>query len=209
MMRARSARTKRAFDLVVAVPVWALSLPVQAIVALSVRIALGAPVLFRQIRPGLHGAPFELVKFRTMLEADPARGRADDASRMTGLGRWLRATSLDELPTLWAVIRGDMSLVGPRPLLTVYLSRYSSEQARRHEARPGITGLAQVSGRNALSWEDKFRLDVEYVDTHTLRGDIRILAATVRSVFAREGITEEGVATASEFRGTTEQGTES
>jgi lipopolysaccharide/colanic/teichoic acid biosynthesis glycosyltransferase len=186
--------------------VWTLSLPIQAAVALSVRTALGKPVLFRQVRPGLHGEPFELVKFRTLHEIDPERGRVNDADRMTSLGRWLRATSLDELPTLWNVIRGDMSLVGPRPLLMSYLPRYSAEQARRHEVKPGITGLAQVSGRNALTWEDKFRFDVEYVDGHTILGDVRILAATVRSVFVREGIVADGAATAHEFRGTSDPG---
>ncbi len=199
-------RVKRAFDLAIALPAWTLSLPIQAVVALSVRIALGKPVLFRQLRPGLHGEPFELVKFRTLHEIDPERGRMNDADRMTRLGRWLRATSLDELPTLWNVIRGDMSLVGPRPLLMSYLPRYSAEQARRHEVKPGITGLAQVSGRNALTWEDKFRFDVEYVDGHTILGDVRILAATVRSVFIREGIAADGAATAHEFRGTIDPG---
>ena len=198
-------RAKRVFDLAIALPVWTLSLPVQGVVALSIRLALGKPVLFRQLRPGLHGEPFELVKFRTLLEIDPERGRVDDADRMTRLGRWLRATSLDELPTLWNVIRGDMSMVGPRPLLMRYLPRYSAEQARRHEVRPGITGLAQVSGRNALTWEEKFRFDVEYVDTHTIAGDLRILAATVRSVFVREGIVADGAATAHEFLGSDER----
>lgn len=200
------ARAKRAFDLAIALPVALVSLPAQGLVALAVRVALGTPVLFRQTRPGLNGAPFELVKFRTMLTPDPLRGRVEDSERMTPLGHWLRATSLDELPTLWNVIHGDMSIVGPRPLLMSYLSRYSPEQARRHEVRPGITGLAQASGRNALSWEEKFRLDVEYVDHHTLRGDLRLLVATVRSVFAREGISAAGVPTAIEFRGSHEQG---
>ena len=194
-------RAKRIFDLAISLPIWTLSLPLQGVVALAIRFALGKPVLFRQLRPGLHGEPFELVKFRTLLEIDPERGLVDDADRMTRLGRWLRSTSLDELPTLWNVVKGDMSLVGPRPLLMRYLPRYSAEQARRHEVRPGITGLAQVSGRNALTWEEKFRFDVEYVDTHTLGGDLRILAATVRSVFVREGISADGAATAHEFLG--------
>lgn len=205
-----SPRAKRALDLTLAVPAAVLSLPVQAAVALAVRATLGSPVLFRQTRPGLHGAPFELVKFRTMLPPGPDREGdvSRDAERMTRLGRWLRSTSLDELPTLWNVVRGDMSLVGPRPLLMQYLERYTPEQARRHEVRPGITGLAQVSGRNGLSWEEKFRLDVEYVDHHSVPGDLRIIAATLRSVFAREGISADGAATAHEFRGTEAPGAE-
>ncbi|MDO8108515.1 sugar transferase [Isoptericola sp. b441] len=201
-----SSRAKRAFDLAVAIPAAILTLPLQGVVALAVLARLGRPVLFRQRRPGLHGEPFELVKFRTMLPKPPEADGDDlaDAERMTTLGRRLRSTSLDELPTLWNVVRGDMSLVGPRPLLMQYLPRYTPEQARRHEVRPGITGLAQVSGRNALSWEEKFRLDVEYVDHHTLAGDLRILGATVRSVVVRDGIAAEGSPTAHEFRGTTQ-----
>ena len=192
---------KRALDLVVTLPAAVLSLPVQAVVAVAVRLSLGTPVLFRQERPGLHGEPFTMVKFRTMRDADPSVGIDHDAARLTRLGRFLRATSLDELPSLWNVVRGDMSLVGPRPLLTRYLERYSPEQARRHNVRPGLTGLAQVSGRNALTWERKLALDVEYVDHHTLRGDLRILAATVGKVVRREGITGEGSATMTEFMG--------
>ena len=201
MTSGRGDRAKRAFDLAIAVPALVLTMPVQAIAALAIRRFLGRPVLFRQTRPGLHGEPFELVKFRTMSEIDAARGRVDDASRMTPLGRWLRATSIDELPTLWNVVRGELSLVGPRPLLMRYLDRYSPEQARRHEVRPGITGLAQISGRNALSWGDKFRLDVEYVDHHTLLRDLRILLTTVATVLRRDGIRGDGAATASEYRG--------
>ena len=193
---------KRAFDVAIAVPLLVLTLPIQAATALAIRGRLGGPVLFRQVRPGLHGKPFELVKFRTMLNADPGLGLVDDASRMTSLGRWLRATSIDELPTLWNIIRGDMSVVGPRPLLMTYLERYSPSQARRHEVRPGLTGPAQISGRNALSWEDKFRLDVEYVDHHTLRGDLGIVLATVTSVLRRDGISAAGEETMSEFMGT-------
>jgi lipopolysaccharide/colanic/teichoic acid biosynthesis glycosyltransferase len=199
-------RAKRAFDLTVAVMFFAVTLPIQTATALAIRTRLGRPVLFRQSRPGLHGEPFEIVKFRTLLPEDPGRGWTDDASRMTTFGRFLRATSLDELPTLWNIIRGDMSLVGPRPLLMRYLERYSPEQARRHEARPGLTGLAQVSGRNGLSWEDKFRLDVEYVDHHTLVGDLRILISTGKSVLTRDGISAPGEATMSEFLGTDDQG---
>jgi len=194
-------RAKRALDIAIAVPLFVLTLPLQAAAALAIRIRLGSPVLFRQTRPGLHGEPFEMVKFRTMLPEDPTRGRVDEASRMTPLGHWLRATSIDELPTVWNVVRGDLSLVGPRPLLMRYLARYSPEQARRHEVRPGLTGLAQVSGRNGLSWEDKFRLDVQYVDHHSLVGDLRILRDTVRSVVQRDGISAEGQATMSEFLG--------
>jgi lipopolysaccharide/colanic/teichoic acid biosynthesis glycosyltransferase len=193
---------KRLFDLVVSVPAFVISLPIQAVVAVVVVAKLGRPVLFRQQRPGLHGEPFEMVKFRTMLPEDPALGLVDDASRVTPLGHWLRATSLDELPTLWNIVRGHMSLVGPRPLLMQYLERYSPEQARRHEVRPGLTGLAQVSGRNGLGWEDKFRLDVHYVDHHTFVGDLKIIRDTVRSVVRRDGISAEGEATMSEFLGT-------
>jgi lipopolysaccharide/colanic/teichoic acid biosynthesis glycosyltransferase len=195
-------RAKRAFDLAVALVLFVLTLPIQAATALAVRARLGSPVLFRQTRPGLHGEPFEMVKFRTMLDVDPEAGLIDDASRMTPLGHWLRATSLDELPTLWSIIRGDMSLVGPRPLLMRYIERYSPEQARRHEVRPGLTGLAQISGRNALSWEDKFRLDVEYVDHHTFVGDLLIMRGTVRSVARRDGIAAVGEVTMPEFLGT-------
>jgi len=194
-------RAKRAFDLAIAGLLFVFTLPIQAATALAIRIRLGSPVLFKQSRPGLHGKPFKMVKFRTMLPEDPARGMVDDASRMTGLGQFLRSASLDELPTLWNIIRGDMSLVGPRPLLVRYLERYSPSQARRHEVRPGLTGLAQVSGRNALSWEDKFRLDVEYVDHHTLMGDLKIIRDTVRSVANRDGIAAEGDATMPEFLG--------
>ena len=192
---------KRGFDLVVASLVLVLTLPLQLATAIAIRVRLGRPVIFRHTRPGLHGQPFELLKFRTMSNVDPARGLVDDASRMTPFGLWLRATSLDELPSLWNVVRGDLSLVGPRPLMMSYLERYSTEQARRHDVRPGITGLAQISGRNALSWDDKFRLDVQYVDQHTFVGDLKILVGTVRSVVTREGISQDGETTSSEFMG--------
>lgn len=195
-------RAKRTFDLTIAIPLFVLTLPIQAVTGLVIRVRLGTPVLFKQTRPGLHGEPFEIVKFRTMLDIDPALGLVEDASRMTPLGRWLRATSVDELPTLWNIIRGHMSLVGPRPLLVRYLERYSPKQARRHEVRPGLTGLAQVSGRNGLSWEDKLRLDVEYVDHHTILGDLKIIRDSILSVARREGISAEGEATMSEFLGT-------
>jgi len=194
-------RVKRALDIAIAVPLFILTLPIQAVTVLAIRVRLGSPVLFRQRRPGLHGEPFVMIKFRTMQKVDPAQGLVDDASRMTPLGHRLRATSLDELPTLWNIIRGDISLVGPRPLLMQYLDRYSAEQARRHEVRPGLTGLAQVSGRNALSWEEKFRLDVKYVDHHSLFGDLKILLATLRSVVRRDGISAAGEATMPEFLG--------
>lgn len=194
--------SKRAFDLLLTLPVFLVSLPVQAVVALVVRSRLGHPVLFRQQRPGLGGEPFEMVKFRTMLDPDPARGLVDDVDRLTSLGRVLRATSLDELPSLWNIVRGDMSLVGPRPLLMRYLPLYSAEQARRHDVRPGLTGLAQISGRNALTWERKFELDVEYVDSHTLLGDVKILLATVGKVLRRDGIAAADSVTMPEFTGT-------
>ncbi|MGZ4556275.1 MAG: sugar transferase [Mycobacteriaceae bacterium] len=196
-----SYRFKRPLDLALAIILCVLSLPIQAMVAMLVRMRLGSPVIFRQARPGAGGEPFELRKFRTMRPIDPSRGWVDDASRMTPFGAWLRSTSLDELPTLWNVVRGDMSLVGPRPLLTQYLDRYTPEQARRHEVRPGMTGLAQVSGRNALTWEQKFALDVRYVDTQSLLLDIRILLKTVLSVLRRDGIQAEGHVTMDEFQG--------
>jgi sugar transferase EpsL len=193
---------KRAIDIVVAgLGLLALS-PVMLLVAVAVRLGIGPGVVFRQRRPGLHGAPFTLLKFRTMADARDARGRLlPDAERLTPLGRFLRSTSLDELPELVNVLRGDMSLVGPRPLLTEYLERYSSEQMRRHEVKPGITGWAQVNGRNALTWERKFALDVWYVDNRSLSLDLKILAMTLRAVLRREGINEPGQATAREFLG--------
>lgn len=201
----RAARTtKRALDLVVAVPVAVVTAPVQVLTALAVRVTLGTPVLFRQARPGLDGRPFTLVKFRTMLRPDQA-GTTDDAARLTPVGRFLRATSLDELPTLLNVIRGDMSLVGPRPLLVEYLDRYTPAQARRHEVRPGLTGLAQVNGRNEQTWDERLRLDVEYVDTWTVAGDLRILARTLGAVLRREGISASGHATMPLFTGVTDR----
>jgi lipopolysaccharide/colanic/teichoic acid biosynthesis glycosyltransferase len=176
--------------------------PVMAVLALLIRRRMGSPVLFRQTRPGLGGKPFLMLKFRTMRDAHDAQGRPlADTERLTRLGRVLRETSLDELPELWNVLRGEMSLVGPRPLLMQYLPLYSPEQARRHEAKPGITGWAQVNGRNALSWEDKFRLDVWYVEHQSLLLDLKILFLTLAKVFRREGISQEGEATAAPFRG--------
>lgn len=192
---------QRAVDVFVAVVGLALLSPLLLILAMLVGMALGRPVLFRQPRPGRHGRPFTLAKFRTMLDVDPERGLVSDSDRMTKLGRLLRATSLDELPTLWNVLRGDMSLVGPRPLLLHYLERYTPEQARRHLVRPGVTGLAQVRGRNALSWEDKFALDVWYVDNRSLPLNARICAETVLTVLRRDGISAAGVVTMPEFMG--------
>lgn len=196
-----TARLKRCLDLGLAVPALIVSLPVQAVIAIAVAVKLGRPVLFRQVRPGFLGQPFELVKFRTMRPVDEGRGWVDDASRMTPFGRSLRATSLDELPTLWNIVRGHMSLVGPRPLLVRYLDLYNPDQARRHDVRPGLTGLAQISGRNSISWEEKFRLDVEYVDRQSISLDVSVMLATVVAVLRREGISAKGQATMPEFQG--------
>ncbi len=189
---------KRAFDVCVAALGLVLLSPVLAAIALLVRCTLGSPIVFRQQRPGLGARPFTLYKFRTMRQAGPG---VSDADRMTRLGMRLRSTSLDELPELWNVLRGDMSLVGPRPLLMQYLPLYTPEQARRHEVRPGITGWAQVNGRNAISWKEKFRLDVWYVDHQSFWLDLRILARTVWRVLSREGISEPGQATMTFFEG--------
>ena len=176
--------------------------PVLAVVALLVRVFLGSPVLFRQERPGQEEKSFVMSKFRTMTNRTDSSGELlPDTERLTGFGRFLRSTSLDELPELWNVVRGDMSLVGPRPLLVEYLPLYSVEQARRHEVRPGVTGLAQVRGRNALSWQEKFELDVWYVDNHSARLDLTILLWTIKSVFSRSGINPQGSATMPPFTG--------
>jgi len=192
---------KRAFDLVVVLltaPFW---VPVMLVLALLVRVKLGSPVLFRQQRPGRGRAIFEMTKFRTMTDARDAAGNLrPDAERLTPFGRMLRSSSLDELPELFNVLKGEMSLVGPRPLLVQYLPRYSPRQARRHEVPPGITGLAQVKGRNAISWEEKFEWDVTYVETRSLALDLRILLATVGKVLRRDGISAQGDATMPEFR---------
>lgn len=193
---------KRLLDTTLAAVALMLLAAPLCVLAMVVRHKLGAPVLFRQVRPGLHGRPFEMLKFRTMTDARDEQGvPLPDAMRLTPLGRWLRATSLDELPELWNVLKGDMSLVGPRPLLMEYLPLYSAEQARRHEVRPGITGWAQVNGRNAVSWEDKFRMDVWYVDHRSIWLDIKILWLTVRKVLAREGISAANEATMRKFTG--------
>ncbi|MBB6097848.1 lipopolysaccharide/colanic/teichoic acid biosynthesis glycosyltransferase [Deinobacterium chartae] len=200
--RAHGDRLKRALDVVASALGLLLLAPLMVGVALLVRLQMGSPVIFRQVRPGLHGRPFAMYKFRTMRDATDPQGRPlPDSERLTSLGRFLRATSLDELPELFNVLRGEMSLVGPRPLLMEYLELYTPEQARRHEVRPGITGWAQVNGRNALSWEEKFALDVWYVDHHNFWLDLKILWLTVIKVFRREGISAAGDATMPRFTG--------
>jgi lipopolysaccharide/colanic/teichoic acid biosynthesis glycosyltransferase len=194
---------KRAFDIFAAAVGLLLLFPVIATVAWLVRCKLGSPVMFRQTRPGIDGKPFEMIKFRTMLNATDAQGKPlQDSERLTPFGHLLRSTSLDELPELWNVLRGDMSLVGPRPLLMEYLPLYSPEQYRRHEVRPGVTGWAQVNGRNALSWEEKFRLDIWYVDNRSFLLDLKIIVLTVKKVFIRDGINADGEVTVSKFTGT-------
>jgi len=193
---------KRICDFVLALVALVVLSPVLLVVAWQIGRKLGSPVLFRQIRPGLDGRPFEMIKFRTMRDAVDAHGAPlPDAERMTSFGNFLRSASLDELPELWNVLKGEMSLVGPRPLLMEYLPLYSSEQARRHDLRPGVTGWAQVNGRNALSWEEKFRLDVWYVDHQSFWLDLKILMLTVKKVFVREGISAAGEATMPRFTG--------
>jgi lipopolysaccharide/colanic/teichoic acid biosynthesis glycosyltransferase len=193
---------QRTFDFIVALVCLALLALPMLCLAWVIRTRLGSPVLFRQVRPGLCGVPFEMIKFRTMTDARGSDGQLlPDAQRLTPLGQWLRSSSLDELPELWNVLRGDMSLVGPRPLLMDYLPLYTPEQARRHEVRPGITGWAQVNGRNAISWEEKFRLDVWYVDHRSFWLNLRILALTGKKVLRREGINGQGEATMSRFTG--------
>jgi len=177
--------------------------PLFILLIILIRIRMGSPVFFRQIRPGKEGVPFQLIKFRSMrTEFEGDKGLHPDAARLTPLGRKLRASSLDELPELWNVLKGDMSLVGPRPLLSEYLPLYSPEQRRRHEVRPGLTGWAQINGRNELSWEQKFALDVWYIDNQTLWLDLKIIALTIKSVLTRDGISAEGEATMQKFRGT-------
>lgn len=193
---------KRLFDVVVSLCGLMLLAPLVAIVAWLVRRNLGSPVFFRQVRPGLNGKPFEMVKFRTMLDAVDGSGNPlPDSDRMTPFGRFLRSSSLDELPELWNVLKGDMSLVGPRPLLLEYLPLYTAEQHRRHEVRPGVTGWAQVNGRNALKWDEKFELDLWYVENRSLWLDLKILILTVKKVLVRDGISADGEATAAKFAG--------
>lgn len=200
-------RSKRLFDLVVSLLLLILLSPILLLIALLIWITQGSPVIFRQQRPGYLGKPFICYKFRTMSDRRDQNGHLlPDEQRLTRLGKFLRSTSLDELPELFNVLRGEMSLVGPRPLLMQYLERYTPEQARRHEMLPGITGWAQVNGRNALSWEEKFRLDVWYVDHWSFWLDLKILALTVIKVLRREGISSEGYATAPEFMGSSAEG---
>lgn len=193
---------KRLFDFLVALCAILTLLPVFIIVALLIRFKLGSPILFTQDRPGLHGKVFKMMKFRSMLDAKDSKGSVlPDDQRMTKFGLLLRSTSLDELPGLFNVLKGDMSLVGPRPLLVQYLPLYSSEQARRHNVRPGITGWAQINGRNAISWDEKFKLDVWYVDNQSFWLDFKILLLTIKKVFVREGISADGHVTIEPFRG--------
>ena len=193
---------KRLFDIIGATTALVVLSPVYAATAYKVSKNLGAPVLFRQIRPGLYGKPFEMIKFRSMKDDIDADGNPlEDGARLTSFGKALRNTSLDELPELWNVIKGDMSLVGPRPLLMEYLPLYNDEQARRHDVRPGITGYAQVNGRNAIGWDERFALDTWYVDNQSLWLDIKILFKTVKKVIIKDGISAEGEATMSKFMG--------
>lgn len=195
---------KRLIDLTASGAALVALSPVLAVTAYKVKKDLGSPVLFKQTRPGLNGKPFEMIKFRTMKDATDKQGNLlPDSERLTPFGQKLRSTSLDELPELWNVLKGDMSLVGPRPLLMEYLPLYNSEQARRHNVRPGVTGYAQVNGRNAISWEEKFKLDTWYVDNQSLWLDIKILAKTVKQVLIKDGISAVGEATMSKFTGST------
>ncbi len=194
---------KRTIDIIVSVIGLLILSPVLVILVILIRAKLGSPILFRQKRPGLHGKGFVLYKFRTMTDGRDAAGRLlPDEQRLPAFGQFLRSTSLDELPELFNVLKGDMSIVGPRPLMMKYLDRYTPEQARRHEAKPGITGWAQINGRNAVSWEDKFKLDVWYVDNWNVWLDLKIIFRTVAAVFKREGITQQDRATMDEFTGT-------
>ena len=193
---------KRAFDIAASASALVVLSPVLAITAYKVKKELGSPVLFRQTRPGLHGKPFEMIKFRTMKDATDKAGNAlPDSERLTEFGKKLRASSLDELPELWNVLKGDMSLVGPRPLLMEYLPLYNAEQAKRHNVRPGVTGYAQVNGRNSLSWENKFKLDTWYVEHQSLWLDMKILLKTVKKVIIKDGISADGEATMTKFTG--------
>lgn len=197
---------KRILDVAIASTALVILSPVYALVAYKVKKNLGSPVLFRQVRPGLHGKPFEMIKFRTMKDAVDAQGNPlPDSERLTPFGQMLRSTSLDELPELWNVIKGDMSIVGPRPLLMEYLPLYNAEQAKRHNVRPGMTGYAQVNGRNAISWEEKFQLDTWYVENQSLWLDFKIMLKTVKKVLAKDDIHAEGEATMSKFTGIPEQ----
>ena len=197
---------KRVLDVVIASTALLLLSPLYLFVAYKVRKNLGSPVLFRQVRPGLHGKPFEMIKFRSMKDAvDETGNPLRDSERLTPFGQMLRATSLDEMPELWNVIKGEMSIVGPRPLLMEYLPLYNSQQAKRHNVRPGMTGHAQVNGRNAISWEEKFKLDTWYVENQSLWLDFKIMLKTVKKVLAKDDISAEGEATMTKFTGTPEQ----
>lgn len=193
---------KRAFDLLIAVVVSLMFAPLILVIALLIRLKIGSPVIFKQLRPGLHTKPFYIYKFRTMSDKKDMQGALlSDAKRLSNFGRIIRSTSLDELPSLWNLLKGEMSLVGPRPLLVEYVPLYSDEQARRHDVKPGVTGWAQVNGRNAISWEEKFKLDVWYVDNQSFWLDIKIILQTIKKVFLRDGISAEGEATMPKFTG--------
>jgi lipopolysaccharide/colanic/teichoic acid biosynthesis glycosyltransferase len=193
---------KRLLDIIIATTALIILSPLYAFVAYKVKKNLGSPVLFRQVRPGLHGKPFEMIKFRTMKDAVDAQGNLlPDSERLTAFGKMLRSTSLDEMPELWNVVKGDMSIVGPRPLLTEYLPLYNQEQAKRHDVRPGMTGHAQVNGRNAISWEEKFKLDTWYVENQSTLLDFKIMFKTVHKVLAKDDISAEGEATMTRFTG--------
>jgi len=197
---------KRLLDIVIASIALVLLSPLYFYVAHKVKKNLGSPVLFRQVRPGLHGKPFEMIKFRTMKDALDEQGNPlPDSERLTAFGKMLRSTSLDEMPELWNVIKGDMSIVGPRPLLMEYLPLYNKEQAKRHDVRPGMTGYAQVNGRNAISWEQKFKLDTWYVENRSLWLDFKIMLQTVKKVIAKDDINEAGEATMTKFTGSTSE----
>ncbi|MGD8199109.1 sugar transferase [Ornithinimicrobium sp. W1679] len=200
-----SYRGKRALDVAVAAPALLVTAPLQLATAAVIRLLMGRPIIFCQRRAGIHGHPFTLIKFRTMRNSEGAVDPRTDAQRLTALGKVLRATSLDELPTLWNVLRGDMSLVGPRPLLLEYVPRYSAHEARRLEVRPGVTGLSQVNGRNELPWSDRFLMDVRYVDGASLKWDLKILVLTLWKVFRRDGISSSGHVTMPVFHGSSSE----
>ena len=194
---------KRLLDIIISLSALILLAPLYAIIGYKVKKNLGSPIFFKQTRPGLQAQPFDMIKFRTMKDATDASGNLlPDSMRMTAFGKMLRSSSLDELPELWNVLKGDMSLVGPRPLLMEYVPLYNKEQTRRHEMRPGITGWAQINGRNAISWEEKFQLDVWYVDNHSIWLDLKILLLTLKKVFIKEGISADGEVTMTKFTGT-------
>ena len=193
---------KRLLDIIISLSALILLAPLYAVISYKVKKNLGSPILFKQTRPGLHAQPFDMIKFRTMKDATDTSGNLlPDSMRMTAFGKMLRSSSLDELPELWNVLKGDMSLVGPRPLLMEYVPLYNQEQARRHEMRPGITGWAQINGRNNISWNDKFKLDVWYIDNQSLLLDLKILLLTVKKVIIKEGINEKNEVTMSKFSG--------